>query len=225
MEAAIPAFSKHISHVVALCADKKVCRIDASSVITAMQDTSAVSPWKDGNRPEMDLPTDAVGRTLPIIANGKHTVAGICWCRYPVPTRIADVRKDIRPKARGYFGISDNYSMPELAASCRAISLARLPCNGTFFDQKLIAAGLAFEGDAGAWVVIATSGRAETRRSISLAEHGAAHFARRIAMFDRWCHEAIVALTDNLRNIIRKYGLAGLMAAGSGATLPGMGER
>jgi hypothetical protein len=211
----MPVFSVHVVHVVGLRADKQVSWVDAASVVTAMQYTSAVMAGEDGDRPEVNFPTHAMSRAFPTVADSKQSVSGIRGRRYPFPAGIGVARENISPKSRADFFVGDNYAMPELPTGVRAIAFLWAPGDCARLDLKFDPARLAFKDNSGPWALVATRKGAKPRVSISLAKQVAANFAWRVAMFDRWCHATIIALNYSLIDIIRKYGLAGLMAPGA----------
>jgi hypothetical protein len=224
MGAAMPAFSAHVDHVVGLGADKQVARVHAAAIVAAMENAAAVSAGKNGDRPEMDFPTHPVSRAFPVITNGEHPISRTCRRWNPVPTaiRVADV--DISPKSRADFFVGDNYAVPQLPTGVRAIAFPRAPGDCARLDRERNPARLALKDDAGPGAAVATRMGAKSRGRDAFAKQVAANFAGGVAMLDRWCHAGIIALNDKLIDIIRKYGLAGLMAPG--ALAPSyMGER
>jgi hypothetical protein len=223
-------FAPRISHVVALRSQKQMGRVHAQSVVASVADTSAVSAAEVGNFAEVEFVTDPVG-LLPEAVSTDSDASITIWPRSerPVPAVIGTTFIDVLPEHRG-----DGFGCDGLSAANSAAFFRTEP-RGWFRPVGSLGKRLAAHtaGDKNLVFRPGISARDRTIQvvGVSLSERLAAYRARRVAILYRWCHVRIMPILTRksifdpaTMEIIRRYGLAGLMGGGA-AALAGGGNR
>lgn len=184
--------------------------VNASTVVAAVTDASAVCSRHLGDRAEMQFVTDAVSGTFEVRANRHNAIARIAGRQRPVPAIIGVSFVNTSPKALRQELLCDRLATSDATAFRGAEPLASLCCGSVSgCCLELRPADAARHSDGGTGWKAATRQRAEPRFSTSFSEDGAADSARHIAVFYRWCHRHTVTFASGVVNI------AGLMAGGA----------
>ena len=215
--------SPHVLHVVGLSAKKQMSRIHADAVVTPMKDAAAMVPVEIGDLTEMQFIADPVRGAFEFV-ECHRSVSGGQRRQFPRPTLVGPLSLDVSPKLGGYVLWRRENPVPDRTAR-RGAKAAR---SWTFdivstANSECAATRLARRGETPeAHAFVTTSGRTQIARRRSSAKNRATNSARRIAVFDRWCHAQTIAnfaFDDKLIEILRKYGLLPPVAAGTAAAL------
>lgn len=194
--------SPHISHVVALGSQKQMVWVHAPAVVASVQNATSVVAPKVWDFAEVQLVANPMGSALKLVK--RHlTIPGRHRRQLPRPAFVRPFLLDVSPELGADVlrrwqnpvsgGTTRRGAKTARARPLNVVPTANAECLSTHFARYKAAAKATRLG--------AATSRAQVARCLPFAKHRAANSARRVAVFDWWCHAKCIpnaAFDDNL---------------------------